>query len=201
MKSQTLKVIKKYFKDFKTIKLEKKDNEKDFLSIEKYECTLSNGNIIRREKLLKNGNDGSASIIFPITDDVEIILAIEPRVFTKDTVDIGLPAGYVENNEKPIESAKRELLEETGYISEEFIYIGSFYQDQGCSEALNHYYIAKNCKKVRNQSLDEGEFIKYILVSMEELEDLLINGYIKGLNSAYLINASLNILNKENKNN
>lgn len=198
MKLQTLKVVKRYFEEFKTIKLEKKDSEKGFLTIEKYECTLSNGNIIKREKILKNGSDGSASIIFPITYGGKIILTIEPRVFTKETVDIGLPAGYIEDNEDPVESAKRELLEETGYISDEFIHLGSFYQDQGCSEALNHYYIAKNCKKVENQNLDDGEFIKYILVSMEELEELLKNGYIKGLNSAYLIIASLNMLNMEN---
>lgn len=197
MREQTLKIIKKYFEEFKTISLKKVKDKKNFLSKEKYDCVLSNGSIIRREKLLKNNRDGSASIIFPITEEGKIILAIEPRVFTDKTVDIGLPAGYIEDNELPIESAKRELLEETGYISDEFTHIGSFYQDQGCSEALNHYYIAKNCKRITNQKLDEGEFIKYILVSIEELKELLNEGYIKGLNSAYLIIASLNILNKE----
>ena len=141
-------------------------------------------------KILKGNNDGSAAIILPITEDKKIILAIEPRVFTKETVDIGLPAGYIESFENPIDAAKRELLEETGYESDDFIYLESYYQDQGCSSAYNYYYIARNCKKVRSQKLDKDEFIKYILVTSDELQELFNEGYIKGLNSAYVIEKS-----------
>jgi ADP-ribose pyrophosphatase len=173
-------------KEYKTICLEQKGKNK-FITVETYNCTLVNGKKITREKILKNKNDGNAAIILPITKEGKIIIAIEPRVFTKNTVGIDLPAGYIEKNEKPVEAAKRELLEETGYTTDKFIPMGSFYQDQGCSAALNHYFIAKDCKKVKEQQLDEGEFIKYVLVDMEELDELLRDGYITGLNSAYLI--------------
>ena len=78
-------------------------------------------------------------------------------------------------------------MEETGYASDNLIPMGSFYQDQGCSAAFNHYFLALDCKKVSRQKLDSSEFIKYVLVSREELDELLNNGYITGLNSAYLI--------------
>ena len=182
-------IIDKYIDEFKTIEMKKvKDN--NFLSIESYDCKLNNNEIIRREKILKNGQTGSASIVLPITEDKKVILAIEPRVFTSATVDIGLPAGYIEDKESPIDACKRELLEETGYTTNDFISLGSFYQDQGCSEALNHYFIALNCKKVSAQKLDKGEFIKYILVDFKTLKELINNGYIKGLNSAYVIEKS-----------
>ena len=142
MREEKLREIKNYLEELKTISFDKLGNESKFLSIESYNCHLNNGNKIVREKLLKGKNDGSAAIIFAMTKDKEFILAIEPRVFTKETVDIGLPAGYIENDEKPIEAAKRELLEETGYEAEEFIPIGSYYQDQGCSSAYNHYFLA-----------------------------------------------------------
>lgn len=187
MDLKKLAMINCYMEEISTIKQESVNSDEKFLSIEKYDCQLNNGKTIRREKLLKNKEDGSAAIIFPITVDNKIILAIEPRVFTERTVDIGLPAGYIEHLEDPFQAAARELKEETGYQSNDLTLLGSFYQDQGVSAAYNHYFLAKNCIKVSTQHLDEEEFIKYILVSMDELDWLVDNGYIKGLNSAYTI--------------
>ncbi len=187
MDRKKLEEIKRYIEELRTIKTSKNNQENKFLSIESYTCYLNNSHVITREKLLKGNKDGSAVITLPVTADKKFILAIEPRVFTNTTVDIGLPAGYIEDDEKPIIAARRELLEETGYISDNFISLGSFYQDQGCSGAYNHYFVALNCYKIKEQSLDDGEFIKYILVNYEELNYLIENNYIKGLNSIYTI--------------
>lgn len=187
MRKEKLNELKKYIEELKTISYKKSNIDSKFLSIENYEYKLNNGHVIKREKLLKNKKDGSAAIILPITENNEIILAIEPRVFTRKTVDVGLPAGYIEENELPVLSAIRELEEETGYTSNNLELLGSCYQDQGCSAAYNFYYIAFNCKKVKEQNLDEGEFIKYILVNFEELDELIDMGYITGLNSVYAI--------------
>ena len=154
--------LSRFFDEYRLLEKEKIDSI-NFLSIESFQCTLNNGKIIKREKVLKNGRDGDAVIIFPITQDNKVIIACEPRVFTEKTVDVGFPAGYVEEREEALAAAKRELLEETGYSSDEFVLVGSFYQDQGCSAALNHYYIAFNCVLTSKQKLDESEFIKYFL--------------------------------------
>lgn len=189
-----MKNIEKYFDELKTVKKQEIETDSSFLKIKKYNCLLNNGKVIRREKILKNNKDGSAAIIFPITINKKVLLAIEPRVFTKRTVDIGLPSGYIEENESPIDAAKRELLEETGYEAKKLISLGSFYQDQGCSSAFNHYFLAFDCKKVGNQKLDEGEFIKFIEVDFDKLEYLIENGYMTGLNSAYAIEKSKNYI-------
>lgn len=183
--------IEAYYEELKTINMVRTSgDEEGFLSVEKYDCKLNNGHIIKREKILKNKKDGNAAIVLPITEDNKVILAIEPRVFTKETVDVGYPAGYIEDGELPVVSAVRELEEETGYTSDDLEFLGSFYPDQGCSGAYNYYYLARNCRKVKEQKLDEGEFIKYILVTFAELDELLNRGYIKGLNSAYVIEKS-----------
>ncbi len=193
MKQEIIKALEEY----KTICMTRQVDNK-FLSIEAYLCELNNGEVIRREKILKNKKDGSAVVVYPVTNDGKVIIAIEPRVFTKGTVGIGLPAGYIEQGEEPIDAAKRELLEETGYASDNLIHVGSFYQDQGCSSAFNHYFLALDCKKVGEQKLDASEYIKYVLVDKDELEELLIGGYITGLNSAYLIEKEKTYVRRRN---
>lgn len=196
MKEEKIRKIKSYLEELKTKSFDKLEAENKSLSIESYCCHLNNGNKIIREKILKGKTDGSAAIVLAITTDEKFILLLEPRVFTKETVDLGLPAGYIENSEEPVEAAKRELLEETGYEAEQLIHMGSYYQDQGCSSAYNHYFLAVKCQKKKEQKLDEGEFIKYILVDYEELKWLIENNYIKGLNSAYAIEKGRSLIKK-----
>ena len=115
MRKEKLEELKYYIEELKTIKLV--NTSGTFLKSEAYDCILNNGITIKREKLIKGNNDGSAVIIMPVTYNNEILTVVEPRVFTKETVGIGFPAGYIEEGEKTWESAKRELLEETIFIN------------------------------------------------------------------------------------
>ncbi len=187
-KIEKLKVIIEELKTIKVIKRNIKQENK-FLQSEAYYFKLNNGKIISREKLIKGDGNGSAAIIMPVVND-EVLTVIEPRVFTNLTVGIGFPAGYIENNENPKDGALRELKEETGYIAQNLIHLDSFYQDEGCSEALNHIFLALNCKKVCEQSLDKDEIIKYMLFNYEELLELEQMGYIKGCNSKLALEKS-----------
>ncbi|MBQ4263358.1 MAG: NUDIX hydrolase [Bacilli bacterium] len=184
MRSKKLEEIKKYIEELKAIKIELSNQEKNkFIEGIPYEITFKDGRTITREKLSKNKKDGSAIIILPVLKSGEIIINIEPRVFTKETVSIGFPAGYIEENETPLEAAKRELLEETGYQASSYILLDSFYQDEGISSAYNHCFIALNCEKISNQKLDRDEIVKNTLVYFDELLELEKLGYINSSNS------------------
>lgn len=183
MKKERLLEIRKMMENFRCIKKEPRNGPSSFIQILVQACALQNGKTILREQVLKNGHDGSAVIIVPITQEGKILLAIEPRVFTKETVGIGFPAGYIEEGENSWESAKRELLEETGYQAQELHYMTSFYQDEGCSSAYNTIYIATGCQKIKHQHLDQDEYIHYIECRLEEVYELEKLGLIGGGNA------------------
>jgi len=191
MREEKWKELKGLIESLKTIEYRKKENiQNSFLSIEQYECQLNNGNTIVRDKLLKNGGSGNAAIILPITQEGNVILVVEPRVFTKETVGVELPAGYIEVGETETLAAARELEEETGYVAEKIELLTEYYQDQGCSEACNKCFLATGCKKKKAQQLDESEFIKYFECSYEEALELLELGYIKDAGSIIALEKS-----------
>ena len=90
-----------------------------------------------------------------------------------------LPAGKLEDNENdPLEAAKREMLEETGYRPLEIIHLGDMYPTCGYSNEIIHlYYSDKHIKEERH--LDSDEFIDLMFVSLDELEQMIKDGLIK----------------------
>lgn len=183
MRKEKLEELKRYVLELKTIDMKKRNVPSRFINSEVYDVILENGNVIRREKLIKGNNNGSAVIIMPITKDNQILTVIEPRVFTNMTVGVGFPAGYIEKGETSEEAAIRELKEETGYVGSKLILLDTFYQDEGISSALNRSYIILDAERKYNQTLDDSEYIKYMLFTYDELLELEKIGYIGGANT------------------
>ena len=59
----------------------------------------------------------------------------------------------------------------------------TFYQDEGISSALNRSYIILDAERKYNQTLDDSEYIKYMLCTYDELLELEKIGYISGANT------------------
>ena len=161
-----------------------------FVTTERYICTLNNGEDIIREKISKAKKDGSAVIIIPVTDKNEVIVTVEPRVFTEKTVGVGFPAGYIEQGEEAEVSALRELQEEVGVIPKKLIPLASFYQDEGISAAKNTAYLALGCTEGHERNLDDGEYVEYFKCSFNDVLQLQKEGYIEGSNSIIAIEKS-----------
>ena len=83
-----------------------------------------------------------------------------------------LPAGKLEKGEEPLEAAKRECLEETGYRPLEMIHLGDMVPTCGYSnEVIHFYYCGKSVKEERH--LDSDEFIDVMFLTMDEIETLI----------------------------
>jgi ADP-ribose pyrophosphatase len=99
--------------------------------------------------------------------DNKIIITKEEQPGKEVFTDI--PGGRVERGEDKMTAAKRELLEETGYATDDFEeWLTEDSARMSKLEWNTFYYIARNCKKVQDQNLDVGEKIEVQLISFEE---------------------------------
>ena len=125
------------------------------------------GSVVTYEKL--KGLD-MVSVI-PVTTDGKIIITHQQQPGSKEYITTA--GGRVEEDEDPLEAVKRELLEETGYVSDDYSLWLSFQPSSRIEQAL-YIFVAKNCIKVTEQNLDAGEKIQVELVYFEEFANIAI---------------------------
>lgn len=86
-----------------------------------------------------------------------------------------LPAGKLERGEDPLECAKRELSEETGFTAERYVSLGKLYPSPGyCGEIL-HLYLATGLRRGARH-LDAEEFLDNEKYSLDELVSMVLSG-------------------------
>ena len=108
-----------------------------------------------------------------LTEDGKIVMLRQYR-HALGEVCIEIPGGCVDDTDKNNEDAIiRELLEETGYAFSSFEYLGRISPNPSTNSNLLHMFLAKGGKKVAEQKLDGNEEIEVILLSIDELKQLL----------------------------
>lgn len=128
-----------------------------------------------------------AAMVCALTTDGRVILKSEYR-YTIGAEVIECPAGMFEENETDsLVVAKRELLEETGYTSSNWIYLGPKFESTSKLTNRMHLFIAKDCVKVSDQHLDENEHVDLIIVSLEAAVEMVMDGIINANSTAHLI--------------
>lgn len=112
----------------------------------------------------------------PITDDGYMILVKQFRKAVEKPL-LEIPAGKIEINEEPKESALRELHEETGYIPNKMKYLFEFYTSPGFSNEKVYLFLATEL--IQGEVIPEvDENIKIIKFKIEDLMDMVNRGEI-----------------------
>ena len=109
-----------------------------------------------------------AVFIVPLTKGRQVLLVNQYKNGVKQVV-WELPAGFIEQGEKPLEAAKRELLEETGFRAASYKSLGNFVPNMSISENRNFLFLAEEVEKVSKQKLDDNEDIEFSLFDLKEL--------------------------------
>ena len=141
-----------------------------------------------REDFCKRESDGAEHNFFVIEspDWVDIIALTKEKAivlieqFRHGTQEITLeiPGGMVDEGEQAEKTVRRELLEETGYSSNEFIFLGKSRPNPAIQTNWIYHYLALNCKKTEETAFDEHESVITKLVPLAEIDNLIKGGEI-----------------------
>ncbi|GAB6139167.1 NUDIX hydrolase [Halanaerobaculum tunisiense] len=136
------------------------------------EVELPNGQTANREVV---EHDGSVAII-PYQDG-KVTLVEQFRTATAETL-LELPAGKIETQEKIIESARRELEEETGYRAGSYKKLYQFYTTPGFTNEQITLYLATDLSQYKQQT-EADEFLALRELTIDQIRERLNQGSFK----------------------
>jgi len=135
-------------------------------------CELPNGQIIEWTVL----EFGTWATVLALTKEKDVVLIRQYRHGAQKVI-VELPGGAMEEeDENPLEAARRELQEETGYTSERFVQVGCVSPNPANQTNLIYSFLALDAVKARGQHLDEAEEIEVLLKPLDEVIAMAKNG-------------------------
>ena len=137
-----------------------------------------------------------AAAIVALDEYGNIILKKEYKHATgKELIEI--PAGMFEPDETDgLATAKRELIEETGYTSDDWQYLGETVESSSKLTTRMHLYLAHNCRKTDTQHLDKTEHLDVLVVPFEKAIQMIMDNEIICNSSAHGIFKTKELLRK-----
>lgn len=159
--------------NFKWTTLKSKQVLKDkWISLRGDTCKMPNGKIIEPYYILEYPTWVN---VVALTKEKEVILIRQYRHGLQKTI-IEIPSGNMdESDNSPLEAIKRELLEETGYSSDNIIETCRLSSNPSNHNNLTYCYLALDCYLATNQKLDDTEQLEIILKPLDEVIKMLNN--------------------------
>ena len=116
--------------------------------------------------------------VIAITEDGKFVMERQYRHGLGKTC-FEIPAGVIEEGEDPLDAAKRELMEETGYGEGKWRKIMTVSGNSSTTDNLSHCYVAEGVRNISGQHLDSTEDLQIVLLDTAQVKDLMVNDQIK----------------------
>ena len=150
----------------------------NFLTLRKDSARLPDGNIAMREHLEHPG----AVAVLALLDNGNLVLERQYR-YAPQREFIELPAGKIDRGEDILRCAQRELLEETGYVAQEWTHLATLWPCIGYANERMEYFLARGLSQ-QGRKLDEGEFLDVFELPFSEALDWVRLGKINDSKTA-----------------
>lgn len=116
--------------------------------------------------------------IIPVTGDGRLVFIRQYRHGTKE-VTLEVPGGMVDPEDgSPATAARREMQEETGYDSDDIVYLGKVAPNPAIQSNYCHTYLARGARRVSQPRLEGAEDIELALVAPEDVPGFILDGTI-----------------------
>ena len=144
-----------------------------FLRVDSVDIELPNGHLTTHEVVRHPG----AVAIIALNERGEVLLVRQYRT-ALERVTVEVPAGKLDMGEDPLECARRELSEETGYSAGRFDYLAPIAVAAGYSDEIIHLYMATELSAGAAHP-DDDEFVVSEWVPLDVLVDSVLDGRIE----------------------
>jgi ADP-ribose pyrophosphatase len=166
-----------------------------FFKLRVDECELPDGRVMPRYYVMEFPDWVN---VVPVTPDGQVVLLKQYRHGAeKEFLEIPGGSTHPGANEDPQLAGARELLEETGYHSDEWIYCGGHSPNPSLQGNKMHTFVALNCRKIAEPSLDEFEDLEVVMMDLKEAIQLWRDGGFEHSLIAASIGLSLKTLDQK----
>jgi ADP-ribose pyrophosphatase len=166
-----------------------------YLTVENHAVQLPDGTTIP-DWLWVTSPD--AAIILAQTED-ERFLCFRQTKYAVEGTTLAPVGGMIDPGETPLEAARRELLEETGYESPRWVSLGSYVLDPNRGVAVINLFLALDARQVAAPHSDDLEDQELLLLTRAELEQALRTGEFKVVTWPAVVALALNYLSDAEK--
>jgi len=148
-----------------------------WLTVEHHTVELPDGRVISEWPWVKTPDYVN---VVAVTED-DKFLCFRQVKYGIEGVTLSIVGGYINEGEEPLAAAQRELLEETGYESPDWLSLGSYLVDPNRGIATGHLFLARAVRYITPRDADDLEEQEMIILTRKQVEAALERGEIKVL--------------------